>query len=43
VHAEDVGHIPLHQQMMSWGLAATVADIKARPWNDVDLRWVTMR
>jgi peptide/nickel transport system substrate-binding protein len=43
VHAEDVGHIPLHQQMMSWGLAETVADIKARPWNDVDLRWVTMR
>ena len=43
IHKEDVGHIPLHQQMLVWGVRPTVADIKPRPWNDVDLRWVVMK
>ena len=43
VHKEDVGHVPLHQQVLAWGVRPTVADIKARPWNDVDLRWVTLK
>lgn len=43
IHKEDVGHIPLHQQMLVWGIRPTVADIKTRPWNDVDLRWVVMK
>ena len=43
IHKEDVGHIPLHQQVLAWGVRSTVADIKPRPWNDVDLRWVVMK
>jgi peptide/nickel transport system substrate-binding protein len=43
IHKQDVGHIPLHQQVLAWGVRATVAEIKPRPWNDVDLRWVRMR
>ena len=43
IHKEDVGHIPLHQQVLTWGVRPTVADIKSRPWNDVDLRWVVMK
>jgi peptide/nickel transport system substrate-binding protein len=43
IHKQDVGHIPLHQQVLAWGVRPTVADIKSRPWNDVDLRWVVMK
>jgi peptide/nickel transport system substrate-binding protein len=43
IHQDDVGHIPLHQQFLAWGVADTVADIKQRPQNDVDLRYVIMR
>jgi peptide/nickel transport system substrate-binding protein len=43
IHQDDVGHIPLHQQFLAWGVADTVADIKQRPNDDVDLRYVRMR
>ncbi|MSP49604.1 MAG: ABC transporter substrate-binding protein [Alphaproteobacteria bacterium] len=43
IHKHDVGHVPLHQQVLAWGVRPTVADIKSRPWNDVDLRWVWMK
>ncbi|MFW5679132.1 MAG: ABC transporter substrate-binding protein [Pseudomonadota bacterium] len=44
IHKEDVGHIPLHQQALAWGVRNdTVAEIVQRPFNDVDLRFVTMR
>jgi len=43
IHAEDVGHVPLHQQRLAWGVARSVADIKQRPWDDVDLRYVLMQ
>ncbi len=43
IHKHDVGHVPLHQQVLAWGVRPTVADIKPRPWNDVDLRWVRMK
>jgi peptide/nickel transport system substrate-binding protein len=43
IHKQDVGHIPLHQQVLAWGVRPTVAEIKPRPWNDVDLRWVRMK
>ena len=43
IHQDDVGHIPLHQQFLAWGVADTIADIKQRPQNDVDLRYVIMR
>jgi peptide/nickel transport system substrate-binding protein len=44
IHKEEFGHIPLHQQALAWGVRTqTVADIKQRAWDDVDLRWVTMK
>lgn len=43
IHQDDIGHIPLHQQFLAWGIADTVADIKQRPQNGVDLRYVIMR
>lgn len=43
LHQEDVGHVPLHQQYLAWGVADRVAEIKQRPNNDVDLRYVRMR
>jgi peptide/nickel transport system substrate-binding protein len=44
IHKDDVGHLPLHQQALAWGVRNdTVADIVQRPYNDVDLRFVTMR
>ena len=43
IHKEDFGHLPLHQQALAWGVANTVAEVKQRPQNDVDLRYVTMK
>jgi peptide/nickel transport system substrate-binding protein len=43
IHQDDVGHIPLHQQALAWGVAETVAEVKQRPQNDVDLRYVVMK
>jgi peptide/nickel transport system substrate-binding protein len=42
IHQDEVGHIPLHQQALAWGVADTVAEVKQRPQNDVDLRYVVM-
>ena len=43
LHQDDVGHIPLHQQALAWGIGANVKDVKQRPQNDVDLRYVIMK
>ncbi|SME88600.1 peptide/nickel transport system substrate-binding protein [Tistlia consotensis] len=44
IHKDDVGHIPLHQQALAWGYRSDkVAKIIQRPFNDVDLRYVTMK
>ena len=43
IHYDEVGHIPLHQQALAWGVAETVAEVKQRPQNDVDLRYVVMK
>jgi peptide/nickel transport system substrate-binding protein len=44
IHKEDVGHIPLHQQALAWGVRTdTVEEIIQRPFNDVDLRYVVMK
>jgi peptide/nickel transport system substrate-binding protein len=43
IHKEDFGHIPLHQQALAWGVRDTVADVKQRPFDDVDLRYVRMK
>jgi len=43
IHHDEVGHLPLHQQALAWGISAkTVKDVWQRPFNDVDLRYVTM-
>ena len=44
IHKDDVGHIPLHQQALAWGISSkTVEKVWQRPFNDVDLRYVQMK
>ncbi|KPK34902.1 MAG: ABC transporter substrate-binding protein [Betaproteobacteria bacterium SG8_40] len=43
IHHKDVGHIPLHQQTLAWGVGKRVKEVKQRPQNDVDLRYVIMK
>jgi peptide/nickel transport system substrate-binding protein len=43
IHQDDVGHIPLHQQALAWGVGKRVEEVKQRPQNDVDLRYVKMK
>jgi len=44
IHQDAVGHIPLHQQALAWGISTkTVAKVAQRPFNDVDLRTVIMK
>ena len=43
IHKNTVGHIPLHQQALAWGISSKVKDVKQRPQNDVDLRYVIMK
>jgi peptide/nickel transport system substrate-binding protein len=43
IHKDDVGHIPLHQQALAWGVRKdTVGSVTQRPFNDVDLRTVVL-
>ena len=38
IHQDDVGHIPLHQQALAWGIRTdTIESVIQRPNNDVDL------
>ncbi|MEM7745978.1 MAG: ABC transporter substrate-binding protein [Pseudomonadota bacterium] len=39
IHAKEVGHIPLHQQPLSWGVSEKVSVVQ-RPDNVLDLRYV---
>lgn len=44
IHYDEVGHLPLHQQALAWGVRAdTVDEIIQRPFNDIDLRYVTLK
>ncbi|MGH6920987.1 MAG: ABC transporter substrate-binding protein, partial [Geminicoccaceae bacterium] len=44
IHKDDVGHLPLHQQALAWGVRTdTVESVQQRPFNDVDLRTVVMK
>ena len=44
IHKDDVGHIPLHQQALAWGVRTdTIEKVWQRPFNDVDLRYVVMK
>ncbi len=43
IHYDEVGHLPLHQQALAWGVRTdAVAEIVQRPFDDVDLRYVTL-
>ncbi|MBM3572875.1 MAG: ABC transporter substrate-binding protein, partial [Alphaproteobacteria bacterium] len=43
IHQDEVGHIPLHQQALAWGVRDTVTKVWQRPFDDVDLRFVNMK
>ena len=44
IHKDEVGHIPLHQQALAWGInKETVESVAQRPFNDVDLRYVVLK
>ena len=39
IHKDAVGHIPLHQQPLSWGVSEKVKLVQ-RPDNVLDLRYI---
>lgn len=41
IHKEDIGHLPLHQQALAWGVRKGV-DVTQRADNGFALRWVRM-
>ena len=41
IHKEEIGHIPLHQQPLSWGVKSSV-DLYQAPDNTFSLRFVTV-
>jgi peptide/nickel transport system substrate-binding protein len=44
IHKDDVGHLPLHQQALAWGIRSDKVDkVWQRPFNDIDLRYVVMK
>lgn len=42
IHKDEVGHIPLHQQPLSWGVSDNV-DVLQRPDNVFDLRYAVVK
>jgi peptide/nickel transport system substrate-binding protein len=42
LHADDIGHIPLHQQMLTWGMKRNV-ELVQRADNFNYLKWVVVR
>jgi peptide/nickel transport system substrate-binding protein len=42
IHKDEYGHIPLHQQPLSWGVSEGV-DVVQRPDNAFDLRYVVVK
>lgn len=41
IHKEEIGHIPLHQQPLSWAKKSSI-DLHQSPDNTFQLRWVTI-
>jgi len=41
MHAQDVGHIPLHQQMLSWGVSKKIT-LAQRADNFMVFKWMTI-
>jgi peptide/nickel transport system substrate-binding protein len=42
IHQDDIGHIPLHQQPITWGMKKTVEMVQL-PDNFLYMRWVTVK
>ena len=42
IHLDEVGHIPLHQQPLSWGVGDRVS-VNQRPDNVFDLRYAVVK
>jgi peptide/nickel transport system substrate-binding protein len=42
IHMDDIGHIPLHQQALAWGVSKKV-DVVQRADNNVSFKWITVR
>jgi len=38
IHADDIGHIPLHQQALSWGMKKNIEMVQL-PVNYFYLKW----
>jgi peptide/nickel transport system substrate-binding protein len=42
VHQDDVGHIPLHQQALAWGMSSRVSLVQL-PDNRMFFKWITLK
>jgi len=42
IHADDVGHLPLHQQSLAWGVSKKVKVVQ-RGDNYLDFKWITVQ
>jgi peptide/nickel transport system substrate-binding protein len=42
IHYEDIGHIPLHQQSLAWGVAKGV-DLVQLADNSMPFKWITVK
>jgi len=42
IHEDDIGHIPLHQQALAWGVRKNISLVQLAT-NDMPLKWVVMK
>jgi peptide/nickel transport system substrate-binding protein len=42
LHAEDFGHIPLHQQALAWGMKKNI-ELVQPPDNMMPFKWVVVK
>jgi peptide/nickel transport system substrate-binding protein len=42
IHADDIGHIPLHQQALAWGVKSNVSVVQM-PDNRMFFKWVSVK
>ena len=42
LHADDVGHLPLHQQSLAWGVAKKV-ELTQRADNFMTFKWMSVK
>ncbi len=42
IHEDDIGHIPLHQQALAWGVKKNITLVQL-PTNYMLLKWVVVK